>query len=580
MGIFYFLKGIVLKYQYLIIMILERYGGLMDKKEKRYTITEQANKINIVPYPGKTTLKENYIKLPMKISIYIGGFSYWCIKAYEKRTALTGHTLSVIENKDQAFICCNKKDLDNEEGYILEISCNGIQINASTERGIIWALTSLYQMTSINGMIPEAEISDAPRYRHRGLHIDCARHFFHKNEIKKILEEVSQFKMNSFHWHLSNDQGWRIEVEKYPLLYKQCGSSYYSKKDIAEIVEFAKERGIDIIPEIDMPGHTRAVLSAYPEYSCSQNKVKMAEYGGIYPVILCPGREETFSFVQNLLDEIIPMFPGNAYHIGADEAPKHEWKKCPLCQKRIRDEKLENENGLQGYFIQRVKRIAEKHGKTVYAFDDCLDVNGFADGLIIQEWMVTRQQKVAAYVKQGGSFIYSDMMDIYYDYPAAMSNMERSYTVKPELADKDFSDNPFFLGFEACVWTEHISEEKELEKKIFPRIYALAENGWTCEDGKDYKSFKERLSVLNEKKKHEETETVANGNGDPEGEERRKEAVHFIRTLNSRIPEDAAKDTVEPDVTDEEFNRVFGIKMLNAHGDAMELMELAYKNSI
>ena len=520
---------------------------------------------NVIPKINGDIQQTHFLKLPDTFGIYSNENIEGIIEVFAKRMELN---VRISQDRDNAFIDININDcLDNEE-YTASIQENKIYIEAGDEKGIIWALTTIAELND-GGIIPTCKINDKPRYEHRGILIDCSRHFFEKAEIKKIIEELSKVKINYLHWHLTNDQGWRIESEKYPMLHEQGEGKYYSKADIIEIVDFAKVRGITIIPEIDMPGHTRSIVSAYPQYSCSQKEVKLARYGGIYPVILCPGREETFKFVREVLDEVIPLFPGKYWHIGADEAPKHEWIKCPLCQKRMKEEKLKNEDELQNYFINRIKGMIREKGKIPVAFDDCLVAKKIDRDALIQEWMPTRGNLIVEHASNGGKFIYSDMMDIYYDYPEAMTNMERSYKVRPAINDRDYSDDSAFTGFEACVWTENIETNEDLEKHIFPRIYALAENGWTKEEYKDYEDFNKRL---NNRKK---STYVCLGAGDPKGDERKLEAARFIKAMGNRIPEDEKKETVEPDVVDEKFNQLFGAKLLNSHGDARELMSLA-----
>ena len=444
-----------------------------------------------------------------------------------------------------------------DEAYILKVKENEIVITASTVRGQIWGRKTLEQLI-MEGKAPLCTIEDEPKYSYRGFHIDCARHFHSIEELKKIILEASRVKMNYFHWHLSDDQGWRVEIEKYPKLYSQCNKEYYSKAEIKDLVAFAEENGVTIIPEIDMPGHTRAMTAAYPFLSCSEERVELATCGGIFPVILCPGKETTFEFVQNVIDEMVPFFKGEYFHLGSDEAPKHEWKKCPACQKRMKELGLKSEWELQGYFTRRIADYAkEKYGKKIILWNDSLETEkSLSDDEIVQYWSLEHREALPDFLNRGGHFIYSDMFDLYYDYPAAMSPMKRSYLASPMIDGHDYSDDEVLLGFECCTWSEYIDNPTTLENRMFPRLYALAENAWSGGIESNYEDFCIRLKTLMI------GSNIKCGNGDPKGLKKMVEKLGYAKTMSTGMPKEVRQMTVDAAAPSEEFMNLFKEKML------------------
>ena len=321
-------------------------------------------KLNVIPKPNK--------------AVFFGG-EYWfdeCQKIYAFDSELS------------------------DEDYILEIADGKIKITAKGEKGRFYAEKTLSQMAAM-GKLPCCRIEDAPAFPYRGFMIDSARHMQTIDEIKTYIEAAARYKFNVFHWHLCDDQGWRIESERYPELctkgaYRDChgfGSAnteryggYYTKEQIRDVIAFCKERFIDVIPEIDMPGHTTAIVSTYPELSCTGEQIPVETTGGIFRNILCAGKEEVFDFCFGILDEVSELFPYGYIHIGGDEAPKERWKECPHCQKRIKNEGLENEEQLQGYFANRIIEYLNKKGKKVFAWNETL-YSGLVDNVIISDWM-------------------------------------------------------------------------------------------------------------------------------------------------------------------------------------------------
>lgn len=413
-----------------------------------------------------------------------------------------------------------------QEGYSIKITKNNIRISANSPCGIFYGFQTLRQlfpteienhsiMENINWAIPCLSIRDSPRFSWRGFMLDEGRHFHGKEIVKKILEIMASLKLNIFHWHLTEDQGWRIQIKKYPKLTelgsKRTGTQilklkdlrknrkdenphegYYSQEDIKEIINFASERFIKIIPEIEMPGHTMAALSAYPEMSCTGGPFKVQESFGIKKDVYCPGKEQVFEFIQNILDEIIELFDSKIIHIGGDEVPKDRWKDCSDCQERIKTEKLGNEEDLQVYFTNRIASYLSAHGQKIMGWNQILK-NNLSEDVICQYWMLGKKEFIGQ-LKQGRKAVMSNFFHTYLDYDYNLTPLRKTYRFEPipkKLRSK-YSDN--FLGIEAPLWTERIPNLKRLEWHIFPRLIAIAETGWTIKENKSYKSFKKRLT--------------------------------------------------------------------------------------
>ena len=501
--------------------------------------------LNLVPYPsGKVQELSGTFTIPSTLGVEQGGFADWCLEAFIQRTglALGGERwLKLVRNGDIPA-----------EGYHLTIDESGVIIETSAEVGVVWALTTIVSL--IKGKkLPCCKIEDAPKHVHRGLNLDCARHFFPAEEVKKIIEELSLAKMNVLHWHLADDQAWRIESKRFPKLHT-TSQDYFTQEEIRDVVAFARVRGMEVIPEIDMPGHTTSILAAYPQYSCSQKEVKLATAGGIYPVILCAGRDETFSFLEELLEEIIPLFPGKRFHIGGDEAPKTEWKKCPLCQRKMEELGLTAVEDLQGYFSARVAEILKKHGKQPICWNETLLASNCPKDIQVQYWTLQHRESMQDYVENGGKWIYSDMFEIYFDYPYSMSNLKKVYEAEPHLGKESFADNPNLLGLEACLWTEHIAKAERLENLLFPRIYAVAERNWCGRQ--DYSQFKSRLKAFISTDLHNSICHTPENWWEPQGKARRKEAIDYFLRFNS-MPEDVKDQTLEAAAPNKEFASSF-----------------------
>lgn len=449
--------------------------------------------MNLIPkINGKITkTKEKcVIDLPIR---YVGECSF----------ADQFHMVSITEV--DAGLCLEFKNEDSipEEGYILDICPDRLTIKSSTETGKYYGMQTLTTLIEAeNGRVGCTTIEDAPRYGYRGFMIDVSRHFFSVEELKKIINQCAKYKLNKFHWHLSDDQGFRIESKKFPQL-NLTGSvrkeedgtisrGFYTQEEIKDIVTYAASRQIETIPEIDMPGHTSAIIASYPELSCSGDETEVKNKGGIYTQILCAGNEKTMQFIYELLDEIIPLFPGRYFHIGGDEAPKKEWRTCKNCQALIHREHLDGEEELQTYFTVKLIVYLEQKGKTAIGWNDIL-ASGKAQHMIAQYWNEPEQGYSYAAAAKGQKFIFSNSDACYMDYPHCMVTLKGIYSFEPNIQGHTDIPDDQILGLEAPVWTEYIETEESLENHIFPRLQALAENAWSSE--KDYEDFLLRIKA-------------------------------------------------------------------------------------
>jgi len=496
--------------------------------------------MNIIPKPNTQThvISGRYM-LPMSLCADTGSFEPRCLTAFFERGDFSE---TVISGKPDIWLGLKQNSSLPVEGYLLSVSDNGISIEAATEQGVIWALTTVSELTDSNRSVPLVKLKDSPKYSHRGLMLDCVRQFFHADEVKRIIEQMSLVKMNVLHWHLTDDQGWRIESKKYPLLHSQ-GGEFFTQAEIRDIVEFASVRGVEIIPEIDLPGHTTGLLAAYPQYSCFGEKVEYAVCGGIYNVILCPGKEKVYEFLDALLEEVCGLFSSQRFHIGGDEAPKAEWRKCPDCLRLMDDSGLRNWDEVQGHFTSRIVDILKKYKKSAVLWNDALKAENIPKDVIAQFWNQQYAKDLRRHLNTGGEYIFSDMFKIYLDYPHAITPLKKVYNTRPKTLARDNSGNTGLLGIEACMWTEHVFDSSRLEQQLFPRIFAVAEAAWTQE--RDYDDFLRRLPLKLKVLSVAGIAFVPVPECDPAGKVRRKEAIEYFSGITSALPPDIRKNTIE-----------------------------------
>jgi len=415
-----------------------------------------------------------------------------------------------------------------KEGYQMQINKNGIKITASAANGIYYGIQTLKQLlptdTSLKIAIQHLEIKDVPRFSWRGLHLDVGRHYFPVSCIKEYIDNMAMYKLNTFHWHLTEDQGWRLEIKRYPGLadiaswreetvigrntdkYDGIGyGGFYTKDQVREIVNYAADRFITIVPEIEMPGHSSAALTAYPELGCTGGPYQVQKRWGIFEDVFCAGKEESFRFLEGVLDEVFELFPSAYIHVGGDECPKVSWKKCPACQKRIREEGLKNEDELQSYFIRRIEKYLISNGRKLIGWEEILE-GGLAPEATVMAWKSnTPAGSIAA--KQHHNVVrcpathcylnYYQVKDITNEppgYPGYLP-LEKVYSFEPVPVDLSKEESRYIIGAQACVWSEYISTTYNLEYTVFPRICAISEVVWSPSEKKDFAGFKERLET-------------------------------------------------------------------------------------
>lgn len=414
------------------------------------------------------------------------------------------------------------------EAYSLTITQQRVLIQGGSAQGVFYGIQSLLQLVqqqnsgSLPIQLPCVQIKDQPAFSYRGLLLDVGRHMFPVEFIKKYIDLLAQYKMNRFHWHLTEDQGWRIEIKQYPKLQEVAAfreetiighlrdqprrydgkryGGYYTQEEVREIVQYAKDRFITIIPEIEMPGHAQAALAAYPELSCGSDNIKVKTEWGVSEEVYCP-KEETFTFLENVLTEVMDLFPSEYIHIGGDECPKTRWKESAFCQDLIKKENLKDEEGLQSYFIQRMEKFLNDHGRQIIGWDEILE-GGLAPNATVMSWRGEEGGIEAA--RQGHDVIMSPTSHCYLDYyqfqhpdePLAIGGflpIEKVYGYHPIPEELNPEEAKHILGVQGNLWTEYISSPQKAEYMAFPRGFAIAEVGWTQVENKNFDSFIQRL---------------------------------------------------------------------------------------
>lgn len=413
---------------------------------------------------------------------------------------------------------------EDKEKYTIDISPQRIFITSNTRQGYFLALQTLAQLFEEHKEdkeIPALRIEDQPKFAWRGMHLDVCRHFFNVDEVKQYIDYLAMYKLNTFHWHLTDDQGWRIEIKKYPKLTqigskrkesmvgayvdntfdgKPYGPYFYTQEQIKYVIKYAQQRHITIVPEIEMPGHALAALSAYPELACTKGPFEAATKWGVFDDVFCP-KEETFTFLENVLDEVIALFPSQYIHIGGDECPKTRWKECAHCQELIKKNNLKDEHGLQSYFIQRIEKYVNSKGRKIIGWDEILE-GGLAPNAAVMSWTGVNGGIEAAKsshfaVMTPGAYCY---FDHYQGDPQTEPNafggftpLDKVYSYDPIPSELNAEQAKYILGIQANLWTEYITDFKQVQYMIFPRLMALSEVGWGTSDPKNYKEFEGRV---------------------------------------------------------------------------------------
>jgi hexosaminidase len=412
----------------------------------------------------------------------------------------------------------------NLEGYRLTITPSSIHIDAPAEAGLFYGLQTLRQLFPKPGEPPRLRalvVVDGPRFAYRGMHLDVARHFFPVAFIKKYLDLMALYKLNTFHWHLTEDQGWRLEIAQYPRLtevggcrketmvarnfnpyvgdgMRYCG--FYTQAEAREIVEYARARYITVIPEIEMPGHALAALAAYPELACTPGPFEVGTRWGVYEDVFCP-KEETFRFLENVLTEVTQIFPSGYVHIGGDEVPKKRWQESELAQSLMRRENLRDEHELQSYFIRRIEQMLLARGRRLIGWDEILE-GGLAPDATVMSWRGTAGGIAAA--REGHDVIMTPNSHLYFDHyqaapadePLAIgghSPLEKVYAYEPVPPELSAAEARHILGAQANVWTEYMKTSDHVEYMVFPRLLALSEVVWSPKEVRNWESFRARL---------------------------------------------------------------------------------------
>ena len=457
------------------------------------------------------------------------GFAQAAETFIDKVKNVAGLDLSGGRRKSKCIVLRKIEGLGSEE-YRLSVSPKEVIIEATTPAGAFYAFQSLLQLlppeiyslkkvSGIDWTIPCCEIADKPAFAYRGMMLDCGRYFYPKEFVKKFIDQMSIHKLNMFHWHLTEDQGWRIEIKKYPRL-TEIGSKrpftadydgknpdgtphegFYTQEDIKEIVEYSRRRYVTVIPEIDIPGHSTAALAAYPELSCDTTRTyQVATSWGIKDDVYCPS-EFTFKFLEDVFTEMLPLFPSPYWHIGGDECPHKAWKESTFCQNLMKKEGMKSYDEIHSLFVNRISSFLRSHGKTVIGWDEILD-GGAVDGMVAQSYR--GHAPAAKGIRRGHKVILSPDRWCYYNYyqedpetePKAqpiLLTLKKAYNYYPVVDSLPELSKNFIIGVEGCVWGEYIPDTETAEYWTFPRAAALSEVGWTRRQNKDWNLFRVRM---------------------------------------------------------------------------------------
>ncbi|MHA1731944.1 MAG: beta-N-acetylhexosaminidase [Promethearchaeota archaeon] len=484
----------------------------------------------VIPWPAKLVPAPGEFEFTAGTCIVAGSAAEREIAGFLRATlaTATGFDLEVVEpaaatGGDEVVLELGGSPGEvGAEGYSLRVTESRVEVRALEPAGLFHGVQSLRQLLppevesaerveGVRWTAPCAEVEDAPRFQWRGFMLDEARHFQGAGVVGRLLDLMALLKLNVFHWHLTNDQGWRLEIKKYPRLTEvgaerkatQVGgflskkqvnrphTGFYTQDEARGLVDRAKERFIEVVPETSMPGHCMAALAAYPELSCTGGPFEVATRFGIKKDVYCVGKERVFEFLGDVLDEIMDIFPSEVIHVGGDEVPRTRWRDCPECQARIREEGLENEDDLQVYFTNRIAAYLESKGRRAMGWNEILD-DGLTSGAVAQYW-VRGKKKVLAHLRRGRDFVMSHFWHAYLDYNYVMTPLRKAYAYEPVPKKLEPRYHDHVLGVEAPLWTEWVPSPERLGWQVFPRLAAIAEVGWTPRDGKNYESFKARL---------------------------------------------------------------------------------------
>lgn len=486
--------------------------------------------IQLIPMPKKAVPLSGTFTLTQDTSCYFAP-EFQAVSSFFSDLVAKAARFSLRPGNEMADIRFMCDPAVPEEGYRLDCTQNGISVIASTPCGAFYAIQTLRQLLGLDTTqnaerltISCVNIEDEPRFGWRGMMLDESRHFWGVDYVKRYLDFMAMHKLNVFHWHLTDDEGWRIEIKKYPLLTeigskrkdtqiygwkskrlegKPYAPGFYTQEQIKEIVAYAAERFIMVVPEIDMPAHFAAAIAGYPYLACREIPSEVHWfYGKTIPEKTlnwkdwnrpaCAGKESTYQFIFDIIDEIAPLFPAPYFHIGGDEAPKDEWKTCPHCQKAIKEHGLKDVEELQGLFNNRIAAHLKEKGKRLVVWNEALQAGNLDKSVIGQYWTPQRDKFAAKYINEGGEMIMSRHQAFYFDMTYAQYPLRNTYKFEPVQGGIRSESVKNVLGVEAEMWTEFIPSVRRLELFLFPRMEALSEVAWTPKDKRDFKSFLER----------------------------------------------------------------------------------------
>lgn len=444
---------------------------------------------------------------------------------------MTGTEIRVSdkEKSSNAIILAVDSTMGHPEGYKLQITPEKVLLTGGSEAGVFYGIQTIHKALPIlkdgkvAAALPAGTVTDFPRFRYRGFMIDVGRHFFPVSYLKQVIDLMALHNINYFHWHLTEDQGWRIEIKKYPKLTEigskrdstiidwetkkfdgKPHSGFYTQDEAREIVRYAADRFITVVPEIDLPGHTTAALASYPELGCTGGPYKVLCSFGVFPDVLCAGNDQTLQFTKDVLYEIMDIFPSEYIHIGGDECPKSRWEKCPKCQAKIKElgikalPKHSKENQLQTYFMSELEKEINAHGRRMLGWDEVLE-GGLTPNSTIMSWRGIQGGIEAA--RQHHDVIMTPIQRLYFSNPrinkmTGFEWMNRVYNFEPVPAELTDAEKKFVIGTQGCIWTEWTADSTKMEWQILPRMAALSEIQWTLPEHKNFERFMERLPEM------------------------------------------------------------------------------------
>lgn len=490
-----------------------------------FAVQMLSSQINLIPKPKKLMINDGFLKTGGNEIIVRGDIAKEEISIVNSFILPSNRKLVLLNHgvPRNVFIILEKASSQHKDFYRIDAKNALIKIQFTNADSKFYALQTLVQIINQSGdsdKIPNFLIEDYPKYDWRGMHLDVCRHFFTKDEVKKYIDYLAMYKINTFHWHLTDDQGWRIEIKKYPKLTEigawRNGSmighyseqrfddkrygGFYTQDEIREVVKYAADRHINIVPEIEMPGHAVAAIASYPFLGCTGKQIEVEKKWGVFEDIFCP-KEETFTFLEDVLTEVLALFPSKTIHIGGDEAPKTRWKECPHCQALIKKEGLKDEHGLQSYFITRIEKFLNSKGRNIIGWDEILE-GGLAPNAAVMSWRGTVGGIAAA--KSGHYAVLTPGSPMYFDHYqgdpknepegfGGFNPLEKVYQFNPLPKELTFDEQKFIWGTQANLWTEYINDFKHVEYMLFPRLMALSEVAWGTSQPEKYNDFQQRV---------------------------------------------------------------------------------------